>query len=117
MREIFYIFLVSCLIFTIFSCGKTSEENINDTISKTNETVDDTVGIVNDNIFGGTGEGSGIIHTKFVKKVLPENYCASSVDVKQTNDGGYIIAGCYGKIGSEDGKAWLMKTDVYGEKQ
>ena len=117
MREIFYIFLVPCLIFTIFSCGKTSEENINDTISKTNETVDDTVGIVNDNIFGGTAEGSGIIHTKFVKKVLPENYCASSVDVKQTNDGGYIIAGCYGKIGSEDGKAWLIKTDVYGEKQ
>ena len=63
MREIFYIFLVSCLIFNIFSCVKTSEENINDTISKTNETVDDTVGIVNDNIFGGTGEGSGIIDT------------------------------------------------------
>ena len=111
MREIFYISLVSCLIFTIFSCGKTTEENVNDTVSKTNETVNDTADIVNDTIFGGTGEGSGIIHTKFVKKVLPENYCASSVDVKQTNDGGYIIAGC------KDESAWLIKTDVYGEKQ
>ena len=109
MREIFYIFLVSCLIFTIFSCGKTSEENINDTISKTNETVDDTVGIVNDNIFGGTAEGSGIIHTKFIKKIIPgisgEYGCYLGADIKQTDDGGYIVAGCHAK------KAWMMKTD------
>ena len=68
MREIFYSFLVSCLIFTIFSCGKTTEENVNDTVSKTNETVNDTADIVNDTIFGGTGGGSSIIHTKFIKK-------------------------------------------------
>jgi len=118
MREIFYIFLVSCLIFTIFSCGKTSEENINDTVSKTNETVNDTVGTVNDTIFGGTDEGSGIIHTKFIKEIIPGdgddntvNYCYLGADIKQTDDGGYIIAGCY------DRKAWLMKTDVYGEKK
>ncbi len=39
MREIFYSFLVSCLIFTIFSCGKTTEENVNDAVSKTNDTL------------------------------------------------------------------------------
>ena len=131
MREIFYSFLVSCLIFTIFSCGKTTEENVNDTVSKTNETVNDTADIVNDTIFGGTGEGSGIIHTKFIKDMTPlgeeycdsedkkkgitlcyaEDYCDVDVDIKQTDDGGYIIAGC------KDDSAWLIKTDVYGEKQ
>ena len=109
MREIFYSFLVSCLIFTIFSCGKTTEENVNDTVSKTNETVNDTAGFVNDTIFGGTDGGSGIIHTKFVKKIIPGNgddnnvnYCYLGADIKQTDDGGYIIAGCY------DRKAWLI---------
>ena len=118
MREIFYSSLVSCLIFTIFSCGKTTEENVNDTVSKTNETVNDTADIVNDAIFGGTDEGSGIIHTKFIKEIIPGNgddnnvnYCYLGADIKQTDDGGYIIAGCY------DQKAWLMKTDVYGKKQ
>ena len=131
MREIFYSFLVSCFIFTIFSCGKTTEENVNDTVSKTNETVNDTADIVNDTIFGGTDEGSDIIHTKFVKEMTPlgeeycdsedkkkgitlcyaEDYCSPGVDIKQTDDGGYIIAGC------KDDSAWLIKTDVYGEKQ
>ena len=118
MREIFYSFLVSCLIFTIFSCGKTTEENVNDAVSKTSDTVNDAGGAVNDTIFGGTDEGSGIIHTKFVKKIIPGNgddntvnYCYLGADIKQTDDGGYIVAGCFDK------KAWLMKTDVYGEKQ
>ncbi len=39
MRKIFYSFLISCFIFTIISCGKTTEENVNDTVSKTNDTV------------------------------------------------------------------------------
>ena len=47
----------------------------------------------------------------FVKDLLPQNSCASSIDIKQTNDGGYIIAGC------KDDKAWLMKTDFYGNKE
>ena len=46
MRKIFYSFLIYCFIFTIFSCGKTTEENVNDTVSKTN-----------DNVVGGTGTG------------------------------------------------------------
>ena len=116
MKDCFYSFLISCLIiFTIISCGKTTEENVNDTVSKTNDTVNDTAGIVNDTIFGGTDEGSGIIHTKFIKEIIPgiagEYGCYLGADIKQTDDGGYIIAGCY------DRKAWLMKTDVYGEKQ
>ena len=118
MKNIFLIFVSAFLWFTIISCGKTTEENVNDTVSKTNETVNDTAGTVNDAIFGGTDEGSGINHTKFIKEIIPGdgdgntvNYCYLGADIKQTDDGGYIIAGCY------DRKAWLMKTDLYGEKQ
>ena len=56
-------------------------------------------------------DDTSVILTSFVKDVTPENYCASSVDIKQTGDGGYIIAGC------KDNNAWLMKTYPYGEKE
>ena len=49
--------------------------------------------------------------TFFVLDLLPENYCASTIDIKQTTDGGYIVAGC------KDDKAWLMKTDLNGNKE
>jgi len=138
MREIFYIFLIICFIITIFSCGKTTEENVNDTVSKTNENIEGVIEDNNDTIATDTGsDNPSIIHTKFIKKMTLRgeeycdsedkkkgiticdavDYCSGNFDIKQTDDGGYIIAGCYGKIGSEDGKAWLMKTDVYGEKQ
>ena len=48
MRKIFYSFLIWCFIFTIVSCGKSTEENVNDAVSKTN-----------DNIAGGTGGTGG----------------------------------------------------------
>ena len=51
---------------------------------------------------------TSITVTSFVMNLLPENDCASSIDIKQTEDGGYIVAGC------KDDKAWLMKTDLYG---
>ena len=46
MIKYFYNFLIYCFIFNIISCGKTTEENVNDTVAKTN-----------DNVFGGTGGG------------------------------------------------------------
>ena len=58
MREIFYNFLIICFIFTIISCGQTTEENVNDAVSKTNDTVNDTGSTVNDTLFGGTDEVS-----------------------------------------------------------
>ena len=48
MKKIFYSFLISCFIFTIISCGKSIEENVNDAVSKTNDT-----------IFGGNDGSSG----------------------------------------------------------
>ena len=52
---------------------------------------------------------TSITNISFVKNILLDNYCASTVDIKQTEDGGYIIAGC------KDNSAWLMKTNSYGE--
>ena len=46
MREIFYIILIFCFIITIFSCGKTTEENVNDAVSTTNDNIE---GIIEDN--------------------------------------------------------------------
>jgi len=94
----------------------------------TNDCIEDCAGIWGgDNICGCTDSTSynydsnatfddgscntSIIMTTFIKNVEPENRCSSSIDAKQTTDGGYIIAGC------NDGSAWLMKTDPYGEKE
>ena len=46
MRNIFYSFLIFFFIITIFSCGKTTEENVNDAVSTTNENIE---GIIEDN--------------------------------------------------------------------
>ena len=77
MIKIFSSFLISCFVFTIISCGKTTEENVNDTVSKTNNTV-----------FGGTGGDSGGQCSSggtFQKNIYARQ-------VKQTNDCGYIVA-------------------------
>ena len=58
MREFFYNFLIFCSIFTIISCGQTTEENVSSAVSKTNETVNDTSGAINNTLFGGTDEVS-----------------------------------------------------------
>ena len=95
-------------------------------IDTTNDCIEDCAGVWGgDNICGCTDSTSynydsnatfddgscdtSIILTSFVKYILPENYCAVTVDIKQTTDGGYIVAGC------KDNSAWLMKTDLYGE--
>tara|TARA_B100000073_G_scaffold140365_1_gene115530 strand:- start:1262 stop:2620 length:1359 start_codon:yes stop_codon:yes gene_type:complete len=58
----------------------------------------------------GSCDTTNIIIT-FSKNVSPENDCGYDIDIKQTNDGGYIIAGC------NDGYAWLMKANMYGDKE
>ena len=54
---------------------------------------------------------TSITTISFALNLLPENSCASTIDIKQTSDGGYIVAGCL------DDMAWLMKTDPYGNKE
>ena len=119
---------------------------VNDVVDPVADVVNDGLGAVTGGT-GGVGGGSEsgsdkdvpIIHTKFIKKMtlsgeeycdseeikkgIPVSncdavdYCSVNFDIKQTDDGGYIIAACKGKIGDGDGKAGLIKTDVYGEKQ
>ena len=122
-------------------------EGINDGLDSAGDVVNDGVGAITGGSTGGAGGGSEsgsdkavpIIHTKFIKEMtlsgeeycdseeikkgIPVSncdavdYCSVNFDIKQTDDGGYIIAACKGKIGEGDGKAGLIKTDVYGEKQ
>ena len=58
MREFFYNFLIFCSIFTIISCGQTTEENVSSAVSKTSDTVNDASGTINNTLFGGTDEVS-----------------------------------------------------------
>ena len=47
----------------------------------------------------------------FSRNIAPDNSCGGFQAVKQTSDGGYIVAGCV------DDKVWIAKLDVYGEKE
>ena len=64
MKKIFYSLLASFFIFTIISCGKTTEENVNDTVSKTNNI-----------LFGGTAAGSCEKDAFIVGNLVPEKGC------------------------------------------
>ena len=94
MRNIFCSFLISCLILTIFSCGKTTEENVNDTVSKTNE-----------NIFGSTGGyyGDGDF------QINPQGVASLSEFV--STDNGYAL------VGSKDRRPWIQILDKNGKHQ
>ena len=94
MRKNFYSFLIFCFIFTIFSCGKTTEENVNDTVSKTNDT-----------IFGGGSDGStasgdkaptNVVFSKTIRDPDAKqsgDYEESGSDVIQTSGGDYVVVG------------------------
>jgi len=90
MIKIFYGFLISCVISIIISCGLTTEENVNDAVSKTNDT-----------IFGTGGDSGKQCPSRgtFQKNIYGRQ-------VKPTNDCGYIVASFGG---------YLKKLDEYGE--
>ena len=104
MRKIIYSLLISCFMFTIISCGKTTEEYVNDTVSKTNDTV-----------FGKTYEGSEKQCTSgvtFVKNISAEQ-------VKQTSDWGDIVgsyAGGIKKLDEFGETEWETKITLYQRK-
>ena len=75
MRELFYSFLIFCFIFTIFSCGQTTEENIGSAVSKTNDTVNDASDAINNTLFGGTAEGSCEKNAFIVGNLVSEKGC------------------------------------------
>ena len=100
MINIFYSFLIFCFIFTIISCGQTTEENVSSAVSKTSDTVNDTAGTVNDTVFGDTGSGDQCpSRGTFQKNIYARQ-------VKPTNDCGYVVASSGG---------YLKKLDEFGE--
>ena len=76
MREYFYNFLIFFSIFTIISCGQTTEENVSSAVSKTSDTVNNAGGVVNNTIFGSNDE-SGCDNTKafIVGNAVTEKGC------------------------------------------
>ena len=75
MREVFYSFLIFSFIFTIISCGQTTEENVSSAVSKTSDTVNDASGTINNTLFGGTAEGSCEKNAFIVGNLVPEKGC------------------------------------------
>ena len=97
MKKIFYSFLISCFIFTIISCGKSTEENVNDAVSKTN-----------DNIVGGTG-GTGGSYGDGDFQINPQGVASLSEFV--STDNGYAL------VGSKDRRPWIQILDKNGKHQ
>ena len=59
MRDIFFSFVISCLSFTLISCGQTTEEGVASAVSSTSDAVNDTTGAVDNTLFGGTDSSFG----------------------------------------------------------
>ena len=95
MKKIFYSFFISCFIFTIISCGKTTEENVNDAVSKTN-----------DNIVGGTG-GTGGSYGDGDFQINPQGF--GNLWEFVSTDNGYAL------VGSKDRRPWIQILDKNGK--
>ena len=50
----------------------------------------------------------------FSRNIAPENSCGGFQGVKQTSDGGYVIAGC---VDDKAWPVWVAKLDSYGDKE
>ena len=135
MRTSLQIILIIFFSLNLISCKSEDTEKVNEPMSKGGDALGDVLDPIGDGLNdagdglndglkdltgGGSagGGGSEIIHTKFnisMSKFPHGGHCSVNFDIKQTDDGGYIIAACKGSTG--DGKAALIKLDVYGEKQ
>tara|TARA_Y100000031_G_scaffold4377_1_gene5474 strand:- start:180 stop:1544 length:1365 start_codon:yes stop_codon:yes gene_type:complete len=103
MRKIYYSFLISCLSLTIISCGKTTEESVSEAVSKTNDTVNDTAGAVNDTIFGDNYGTSPDFHFDLEE--------GTSLWEFVTTDSGYAL------VGSKNKRPWVQIVDKNGKYQ
>ena len=102
MRKILYILLISSMILTVFSCGKSTDENVNFVVSKTNDTVNNTV---NDNIHGSSGENWG--DSDF--QINPQEV-AGLWEFVTTNSG-------YALVVSKERRPWIQIVDKNGQSQ
>ena len=103
MGKFIYSFLISCSILTIISCGKTTEETVSEAVSKTNDTVNDSAGAVNNTIFGDNYGSSPDFHFD-----LEED---TSVWEFVTTESGYAL------VGSKNRRPWFQIVDKNGKFQ
>ena len=95
MRKIFYSFLISCFILTILSCGKSTEETVNDAVSKTNDSIH------------GSSSGGSWGDSDF--QINPAE--VGGVWEFVTTDNGYAL------VGSKDRRPWIQIVDKNGKHQ
>ena len=103
MKKIYYSFLIFCLILTIISCGKTTEESVSEAVSKTNNAVNDTSGAVNNTIFGENFGSSPDFHFDLEE--------GTSVWKFVTTDSGYAL------VGSKNRRPWIQIVDKNGNSK
>ncbi|GIT09328.1 MAG: hypothetical protein CM1200mP30_29580 [Pseudomonadota bacterium] len=95
MRKIFYSFLISCFILTILSCGKSTEETVNDAVSKANDSIH------------GSSSGGSWGDSDF--QINPAE--VGGVWEFVTTDNGYAL------VGSKDRRPWIQIVDKNGKHQ
>jgi len=120
MREIFYNFLIFCFIFTIFSCGQTTEENVSSAVSKTSDTVNDASGAINNTLFGGTAEGSCEKNAFIVGNLVPEKGChpnckKNKAVIWNLCEGQKLLGDSFGAIDAtgHNGSIYIADDDYY----
>jgi len=94
MRKIFYSSLISCFILTFISCGKSTEETVNDAVSK-----------ANDSVYSSSGGSWG--NSDF--KINPAEVAGLWEFV--TTGSGYAL------VGSKERRPWIQLIDKNGESQ
>ena len=94
MSKIFYRVLISCFIFTIISCGNTTEENIGSAVSKTYDTI--IGGSDSQATSAGDEVPTNVVFGKTILApgtTLSKEFEESGSDVIKTSGGDYVVVG------------------------
>ena len=105
MRNIFYSFLIFFFIITIFSCGKTTEENVNDAVSTTNENIE---GIIEDN--NDTVATDSTTNSSWTKQLGSSGHEFGLGVTTDSSDNIYVSGNTWGGLG---GKKHEGKSDIF----
>jgi len=109
LKSLFFPTILALVFGLMFSCSKSSEDNINDTVADTNDAIDEGVANTNenledilednndtavdlDNALTGGGGGGGSSNQSKCTSGITFQKGISGRQAKQTNDCGYIVA-------------------------
>ena len=107
MKNNFYSFLISCFIISVISCGKTTEEGVNDSISKTNESV--FGGSDGQTVSSGDESPTNVVFGKTIldpDATQSKEFEESGSDVIRTSGGDYVV------VGTSDSWEWPMPDNM-----